>query len=568
MKNHRTQRGILATVGALATSAALVFGGAVAATAIPTIPLPPPDTTANLNITKLSMPDDGPIAPTGEIQTRPEGSDPVAGVTFSVQRVNTVDLSTNAGWVVAEGLAFDPTTAPYVSGTGTDGNAVSLGTAAYGTTDVNGVPQVSDAAGTITGGTAFQSLPIGLYLVRETNAPAGVTASAPFLVTLPITNAAGDSWNHNVQVYPKNSVTAITKTVNDAAPYTTGPDSKQQITYTIDADVPRNAGPLDEDGDPTWLDPTAYVIKDDLNDALTPTEVTVALTGTSATLVAGDYTVTPTMPGAAGAEVVVTFTPAGLIKLGDAAADAAAKVRVVITAGVATDSTASVGAISNAARLFPDEASVIDDKPLTSTGVNTNWNKVQFTKKDADGPLAGAGFQVFLNQGDAQSAAAGGSVRGAAVATSAATTGTVTIEGLRASNYANGAVQAPGAWNAGACTPNANYIIYWLTETQAPEGYEMLARPIPVVLLQDGTVEKLETNADGSVKYIQDAGTTTDCAFTTTAFSDVVNVKQNAGFQLPLTGGMGTAILTILGAGILAVVLVVARRRRNAEAAE
>ena len=43
---------------------------------------------------------------------------------------------------------------------------------------------------------------------------------------------------------------------------------------------------------------------------------------------------------------------------------------------------------------------------------------------------------------------------------------------------------------------------------------------------------------------------------------DVVNVPTATGGFSPLTGGMGTAMLTILGLAILAAVIVVARRRR------
>jgi LPXTG-motif cell wall-anchored protein len=49
-------------------------------------------------------------------------------------------------------------------------------------------------------------------------------------------------------------------------------------------------------------------------------------------------------------------------------------------------------------------------------------------------------------------------------------------------------------------------------------------------------------------------------------FTSITNVEKNAGFTLPLTGGSGTAALTIGGIAILAAVLVVARRRRAYEA--
>lgn len=51
----------------------------------------------------------------------------------------------------------------------------------------------------------FENLPIGLYLVEETNAPAQiVNYTANFLVSIPMTNEAGDDWVYDVVANPKN----------------------------------------------------------------------------------------------------------------------------------------------------------------------------------------------------------------------------------------------------------------------------------------------------------------------------------------------------------------------------
>lgn len=48
----------------------------------------------------------------------------------------------------------------------------------------------------------------GLYYVSETDAPANVTTTtAPFLVSLPMTNVEGDDWIYDVHVFPKNKTT-------------------------------------------------------------------------------------------------------------------------------------------------------------------------------------------------------------------------------------------------------------------------------------------------------------------------------------------------------------------------
>lgn len=56
-----------------------------------------------------------------------------------------------------------------------------------------------------TGQVKFENLPIGLYLVEETAAPAQIVDhSANFLVSIPMTNEAGDDWIYDVVANPKN----------------------------------------------------------------------------------------------------------------------------------------------------------------------------------------------------------------------------------------------------------------------------------------------------------------------------------------------------------------------------
>ena len=56
-----------------------------------------------------------------------------------------------------------------------------------------------------TGQVKFENLPIGLYLVEETAAPAQIVDySANFLVSIPMTNQAGDDWIYDVTANPKN----------------------------------------------------------------------------------------------------------------------------------------------------------------------------------------------------------------------------------------------------------------------------------------------------------------------------------------------------------------------------
>lgn len=71
---------------------------------------------------------------------------------------------------------------------------------------------------------------------------------------------------------------------------------------------------------------------------------------------------------------------------------------------------------------------------------------------------------------------------------------------------------------------------YYLKETKAPDGYNLLK-----------TIQAIEIGEDGSIKL------------NGTAITDDVKVKNNSGIELPSTGGMGTTLIYL--AGIVLVVL-------------
>ena len=89
---------------------------------------------------------------------------------------------------------------------------------------------------------------------------------------------------------------------------------------------------------------------------------------------------------------------------------------------------------------------------------------------------------------------------------------------------------------------------YYLKETKAPAGYNLLTKPTAVVIGKNGVLNPAE-GEDGAV-----TGATK------------IAVENNSGATLPETGGMGTTLFYILG-GVLvlaAVVLLVTKRRMSA----
>ena len=85
---------------------------------------------------------------------------------------------------------------------------------------------------------------------------------------------------------------------------------------------------------------------------------------------------------------------------------------------------------------------------------------------------------------------------------------------------------------------------YYLTETAAPAGYNMLSGPVTVVIGENGVV-------NGTTEAPQGV--------------DEVKVLNQSGTELPSTGGIGTTIFYVLGAALVIVagVLLVTRKRMN-----
>lgn len=481
---------------ALAT-ALTVAVAAMSLSAIPAqaAPLVDPAAIGSITVHKFERPSTPTNLPNNGTQVDTSGLTPLPGVTFQVQKVNTIDLSTNAGWQSANTLSgvFNPAN-PDASVLGA---GYTLGT---------GTSLVTDAAGIA----AFTGLPVGLYLVKETSYPAGVTPSAPFLVSVPLTDPTNkDAWVYNVHVYPKNSITAATKTVQDATAVKLG----DPVVWTIKGDIPNDA----------IID--GYKITDKLDTKLSyvPTAVVTMTDGT--TITAGtDYNVTF---DAATNTVAVVFTPAGRLVL---AAHNAGQVQVVINTTVNT-----IGEIANEAIVYPNDHSfnVLPGEPggpIVTPPVITKWGNITLEKINEKGAaLAGASFSVYTSAADAKAGTNPVTLGGQTVFTVGAN-GQLTITGLRYSDWADGAAVAPG---------DPKYRTYYLVETVAPSGYELLAEPISFLVTSATTA----VGVDLQVK----------------------NVPSNGGFQLPFTGGPGTTFL--YGAGILimagAVLLLVRNRRAN-----
>lgn len=353
----------------------------------------------------------------------------------------------------------------------------------------------------------FSDLPLGIYLVEETNAPAGIVAGAPFIVSVPMVNEASDAWNYDVIAYPKNTETKTEKTVKDA-----DQNIQDAYTYTINADAP------------TWGEGkslTAFRFEDRLDQRLDFQKVTEVKAGDTV-LTAGDYTVND--PKANGNKLVVTLTDQGLAKVKSGA-------KMSLTFEVKRKAVGDTTELKN-------QADVIFNNPNTGKEVKNQTNevvtyhgKLKVVKKDgkeAGKVLEGAEFELYRCASAQDKLENPLTVNGAKKWTTGAD-GTFTIDGLHVTDFEDGKEVVPASKK------------FCLKETKAPAGYAKLDKPVEI----NFTRKDIAATGEG------------DDAVTLVA--NVDNVKQDTP-NLPNTGGAGVGILAAIGAAIVAAGAWFARR--------
>ena len=504
-----------------ATQAAPAFGLAATVERAPSLVDLDATRTGSITIHKLVKDDtNGTTAGNGLEDATATGT-PLDGATFTVERLNTVDLTTQAGWEKLAGYNGNVDTA---KADGTDA-AVEKTTAGGGLA-------------------VFDGLPLGAYVVTETATPPGYVGSKPFIITVPMTHPTDlNKWVYDVHAYPKNSKANIDKTVKDD----TTPAIGSEISYTLKSDVPA-AEALD------YYDVVdQYDKRVELPEAGVTLKIVDGKTGEVALVKDTDYMLI-SADGTDGKTKFWTaeFTAAGRQKLLDNRKDDTTKVQMDLV-GTVKDKVENDGLFKNKAILLPNAPSngwtpgsgTVPPPDYPNSEVVSKFGKVKITKvsaKDTAAKLQGAEFEVYQCTPQSTPTANFESVDAtldkklSPAGTSTYTTdanGEVTIDGLRNNDWENNeAVTNPG-W-------------YCLVETKAPDGFELQTRPIAFQVLQ--------TNSTADNEY--------------TLATTVKDVPTNGGFNLPLTGAAGVGVL--IGAGALLVggsgAIALANKRRKEQA--
>lgn len=506
----------------------------------------------------------GIVAPIAGAQTvNPVNTDPIitgkTGTLTIHKRLNPAQTGAATGNAAdvsgtpVENVNFRITRLDYDLTDQADFNKAAALTAAQAAERARGRASVADAVSTGTtdsnGDLAFSNRPIGVYYVEEQVSPdakaegarvEGLVPAPGFVVFLPMTNpeesngaAAQTRWNYDVHVYPKNTQSRTEKTVVDA-----GKNVGDTVQYAITANIP---GKTNNDTLGSFNIVDAYNSAELSNMTIASVQI-VNAEGKVTNELKDGYALGDEVPysapenGALGnpeggsrnvnVQRTISFSdPKGL------EAYRGKRIRVNLTARLEQIGEGD-GDVANRARSFgvirygdgtTSQFDTPEDEVVTSLG------KVLVNKTDQDGkPLSGATFQLYRCNADADLDGAALTVNGAN-SWETDNNGLITIDGLHVTDFRNGTED------------NSNS--YCLRETKAPEGYELLTRPVVFNLARTDR----ESN--------EVRGTTV----TLSKQVDVQNVPTTAN-RLPSTGGMGVVLLALAGLAIVGGGVYAARR--------
>lgn len=374
--------------------------------------------------------------------------------------------------------------------------------------ETNKLAPIKTAKAEAEGALEISGLDLGYYLVRS---DLGILCSL-------------DTTAPNAEVKEKNEATVIVKNVEDTTKKQNVAEIGTYVKFTIQITVKDKA-------------PVNYKLVDEMTDGLTfvnDAEHPLTVTVNENTLDAANYKVTETTEPRG---FTLAFNnnaegSASILKTGDV---------VTVTYYAQINENAKIA----------DEANVNKAKVEYGTNSHTEYdttetyvwkmNIVKYTmEQGTEKKLAGATFQLSRDEAGAQViklVKVDDTTYRLALPTETDTAVDTITTGETGELVINGLADG----------------IYYLTETKAPRGYNLLREPVKVKIDHTTANGKLTETS-----FVADQ--------TQTDTSGLVKVENNAGAELPSTGGIGTTVFYVLGSAMAlgAVILLVTKKRMAA----
>lgn len=457
-----------------------------------------PEDPVTLVLQKFEQPNQ-PGAPTTALPLRDAdlaAMNPVGDVVFAVTKVPGTDVTTNQGRRAAKALSV--------------GEAIdrigSTGPTRSGITNGQGKLSMS-------------RLDTGLYMVEETETPAGVVPAGPFLVMLPMQHPTESGWLDTVHVYPKNSAVDINLSVVDQDAVQTGDD----ITWQISASIPQQVS-LDR-----------YRIVNVLGAGITfgqdLSDIQVALSTGSGLVLDTDYTIeSRNADGREGFEI--SLTSAGRDKLVQARQNnPGARLYASYNAPATTS-----GEHTNQVQFIVNDAQAVTDTATTKFG---DLRVIIHEQNNPANRIPDAVFQLYVSADDAMLERNPLTIAGADRWSTDAD-GSLRINGLRLSQFVNGLERE---------SSDPLFRFYYLKPVSFPGDWEGSMDPIAVTLwaalaVHEFTLE-VDQGTDGQPPSTDDEQTAAPTG----------DADQQAGVSPPTDGSQGSGGLASTGARVAGLIL-------------
>jgi len=455
---------------------------------------------------------------------------------------------------------------------------------------VGGGEAFTDASGKIQFGNA--DLADGNYLLIETTVPAGYQKTESTVIRLPLTLNDGLGENRDIHIYPKNVTNddIVKKIVdgtyqpvntNDIVPFkiTTafknGLDKASDPTNAVESVADLRSGANYGTMSVTDQLESYFRFVDTTTNPAGTRDFDVYLvdgggnrvTGANALVAGVDYNLTGITPGSLGpaANISVALTNAGIDKAIDALADALViTFDAQYTGTIAASQGTTITQIKNtaSAKMAPHGGTTPN---IPESTVYLPKAAIIVDKVDEEGvAFAGATFalarvikpSVTFNEND-WTADNYSAAQKALLLTEYVCD--ATGKPVIASTDSNGNIIFDGVpYTDGGAT-------YYLKELSTQAGYEL---PVSTIKVYLPTKAEIATDPDyAGLAHLVDVDGNWVSGATVIVAAEIVNFPQGTSndFTLPLTGGMGTTIFTVLGILLMAVTLYLTGKKKKAK---